>query len=125
MSQLRTNIEDYIQSLQTLKAQCLDETAFLDAAEDKWGVQDPRFIILQQRPKQQRWISPSGQPEPEVPKSEQEPNELIDWLPGYLERLQALLKKAADDNALVEAAAEGWGQGSYEHQVVVQASIKH
>jgi len=120
MSQLRAYLEDYIQNLQTLKVQHSNNQDLLDAAEDQWGAEDARFLILQERPKQQRWISASGQPEPEVLKSEEEPNELIDWLPSYLETLQDLLKRAADDKALVEEAAKKWKQGSYGPLVVKQ-----
>jgi len=118
MSQLRAYLEDYIQNLQTLKVQHSNDQDLLDAAENKWGAEDARFLILQERPKQQRFLSPSGQAKSEEKKSEE--NELINWLPDYLETLQDLLKGAADDKALVKEAAQKWEQGSYGPLVVEQ-----
>jgi len=120
MSQLRAYLENYIHNLQTLKVQHSNDQDLLNAAEDKWGAEDPRFMILQERPKQQRWNSPPGQPKPEEPKPEDEPNEVITWLPGRIEIFQGLLKGVADDKVLVEEAEKKWGQESYEYLVVKQ-----
>jgi len=117
MSQLRTYLEDYIKTLQTLQAQYSDNQALLDAAEDKWGAEDYRFMVLQESPKGVRWPNKSGEPSPEEQKPENEPNELIDWLPSYVRDCQKV-SRAGDDEAVLKEAAKTWKLDSYGNLVV-------
>ncbi len=109
MTQLRTDLENYIQALESLQAQYSDSQTLLDAAEDKWGTEDVRYLILQQRTLGFcRFDEPNSDANPEEPIDNESPNELIDWLPDGINDLRNLLTNAADDKALLTAAEDKW-----------------
>ncbi|HEC84170.1 MAG: hypothetical protein DRR08_27825 [Candidatus Parabeggiatoa sp. nov. 2] len=119
MSQLQSHFQDYIQALESLQAQYSENQALLDAAEDKWGTEDVRYLILQQRRLgSERFDKPNPEATPEEPIEEEASNELIDWLPDCIDALRSLSAQAADDQALLAAADQKWGPQSYGYQVI-------
>jgi len=80
MSNLREYLENYVETLETLLTQCKDGESLLDAAEEKWGTEDYRFLVLQERPKpDDRWEKAPRDPSGENPDPYYEENELVAW----------------------------------------------
>jgi len=120
MTQLRTHLENYIQALESLLSQHSDSLTLLDAAEDEWGTEDIRYLILQQRTLEPiRFDEPNSDANPEEPIDNEFPNELINWLPAGIDDLRSLLAQAADDKALLTAAEDKWkSQRCYGYLVI-------
>jgi hypothetical protein len=116
MNKLHTYLANYLQTLRTLQAQHSDSQAFLDAAEEEWGDNDPRYRILLEKP-QVRWKHESNEPPQEPHYDEDETNLLVDWLPPYLEIAQDLLTQAPDDNSLLAKIKDKWGSQSYAYLI--------
>ncbi len=124
MSPLRTYLNDYIQTVQTLQAQYANSQDVLKAAETKWGDNDPRYVILLEMRLTEvpdaaatKWNTPSDEPTQDADTPEAQPNELIDWLPIGMESLQNLLANGTDDAALLEKAKK-WGPDSNGYLLV-------
>jgi hypothetical protein len=119
MSQLRTHLEEYINDLKSLLAEYSDSQDLLDAAEDKWDDEDSRFMLLTEKPKM-RFGEPSADVTNEdSPSDDEEPNELIDWLPIYLTKMEQILSESTDDQVLLTKAEEKFGSvDSYGYRVV-------
>ena len=115
MSQLRTYLENYLQTLQTLQTQHSNNQELLDAAERQWGQDDPRYEVLLERTAglAGRFNEPSTEPPPESDNPENEPNELIDWLPSYVQMLQDVLAQSTNDEAILKQAENKWKSRSY------------
>lgn len=109
MSNLREYLENYVETLETLLTQCKDDESLLDTAEKKWGAEDYRFLVLQERPKPDRWGKSPGDPPAENPKHDDEENELVIWLPKYVGELKDLLGEAGDDEALLKKVEKRLG----------------
>lgn len=119
MSKLRTHLEEYINDLKSLLKEYSDSRDLLDAAEKKWGDEDDRFMLLTEKPKM-RFGEPSADVTNEdSPSDDEEPNELIDWLPSYLKKMENILSESTDDQALLTKAEEKFGSvDSYGYRVV-------
>ena len=120
MSQLRTHLEEYINDLKKLLDKYSDsQDLLLDAAEKKWSDEDSRFMLLTEKPKM-RFGEPSADVTNEdSPSEDEEPNELIDWLPSYLKKMENILSESTDDQALLTKAEEKFGSvDSYGYRVV-------
>jgi hypothetical protein len=127
MSQLHAHLNNYIQALESLQVQYSDNLALLDAAEEKWNPEDVRYLILQQRTlgSERKMLDPDrfDKPNPGVTPEEfieeEASNELIDWLPDCcIDALRSLSAQAADDQALLAAAEQKWGQDSYGYRLL-------
>jgi hypothetical protein len=122
MSQLQSHLNNYIQALESLQAQYSSDQSLLDAAEEKWGIEDVRFLILQQR-----WLGSErfGKQNPEATAEEhieeEASNELIDWLPTGIDALRRLSAQATDDQGLLTAAGQKWGPRSYGYELLEMA----
>ena len=46
-----------METLETLLTQCNDDENLLDAAEERWGMEDYRFLVLQERPRPSAKVS--------------------------------------------------------------------
>jgi hypothetical protein len=119
MSQLRTHLEEYINDLKSLLKEYSDSRDLIDAAEKKWGDEDSRYMLLTEKPKM-RFGEPSADVTNEdSPSDDEEPNELIDWLPSYLNNMEDILSKSTDDQALLSKAEEKFRSvDSYGYRVV-------
>ncbi|HHC25798.1 MAG TPA: hypothetical protein ENK58_10410 [Desulfobacterales bacterium] len=98
-----------METLETLLTQCNDDENLLDAAEERWGMEDYRFLALQERPRPDRWTKSPGNPPAERPEPDDEDNELVAWLPRYVGELKGLLAGAGDDEALLKGAEKRLG----------------
>jgi hypothetical protein len=119
MSNLREYLENYVETLETLLTQCKDGESLLDAAEEKWGTEDYRFLVLQERPKpDDRWEKAPRDPSGENPDPYYEENELVAWLPKHVGELKGLLAEAGDDATVLKKAENRWGRESFAYLLV-------
>jgi len=126
MSPLRTYLNNYIQTMQSLQSQYANSQYLLKAAETKWGDDDPRYVILlemrltEAHAAATKWDTPPNEPTQDADNPDEQPNELIDWLPICIKALQNVLADAIDDAALLEKANKEWGPDSNGYLLVTE-----
>jgi hypothetical protein len=118
MTQLRTNLEEYVNDLKMLQVQYSDSRDLLDAAEDKWGDEDSRFMLLTERPSMRFGNKSADVSDEGSPSEDEEPNELIDWLPLYLTKTEDILSESTDDEDLLSKVVDKFGEDCYLYRVV-------
>ena len=119
MNQLCTDLKDFIETLESLQAQHSDSQNLLDSAENIWGSEDVRYLMLRHKTLGSvRFDEPNRDAKPEEPIEDESPNELIDWLPVCINELRSLMP-AADDKALLTAAEQKWkSQSSFGYLAI-------
>ncbi len=118
MSRLHTYINKYIQTVETWKTQYTTSQSLLNAAETKWGQESPPYKILQESPTE-LWKNVPDETPPEVNKSNDEDNLLINYLPTHISTLQDLVLNYPDDESLLEAAKNRYREESYLCRLIV------
>ncbi len=118
MSKLRIHLEEYLNDLKMLQAQYSDSRDLLDAAEDKWGDEDSRFMLLTERPSMRFGNKSADVTDEGSPSQDEEPNELIDWLPLYISKTEDILSESTDDEDLLGKVVDKFGEDCYLYRVV-------